>query len=84
MSPQLPPRAECPMCDAPLRFRDLGSMETCPECSTNFRKMAICAIVAQTAMTVEMRECYAQLEDLGKEIQKLQTLIAAFDAAHED
>ena len=84
MSQQHPPRAEWPMCDAVLRFRDLGSMESCPECTASFRKMAICAIVAQTAMTVEMRECYAQLEDLGKEIQKLQTLIAAFDAAYED
>ena len=72
------------MCDAPLRFRELGAMESCPECETSFRKMAICDIVAQTAMTVEMRELYSSVKGLSEEVEKLQTLIAAFDAAYED
>ena len=72
------------MCDAALRFKDLGSMEACPDCNSSFRKMAICAIVAQTAMTVEMRELYSDIKALKSEVEKLQTLLAAFDAAHED
>ncbi len=72
------------MCDAPIRFVDLGAMARCPECDSSFRKMAICAIVAQTAMTVEMRECYASLEALGKEVEKLQVLLSAIDAANNE
>tara|TARA_R100000458_G_scaffold42894_1_gene40796 strand:- start:565 stop:705 length:141 start_codon:yes stop_codon:yes gene_type:complete len=46
--------------------------------------MAICAIVAQTAMSVEMRECYSELKKLGKEVAKLETILAALDAAHNE
>ncbi len=84
MTNPVPPRAECPMCDEPLRFIDLGGMERCPECNSSFRKMAICAIVAQTAMSVEMRECYSELKKLGKEVAKLETILAALDAAHNE